>query len=45
MQTVNPLDIVPAVMQQLPGGAFLIVAAQRQQNVMTIGWGLLGILW
>jgi flavin reductase (DIM6/NTAB) family NADH-FMN oxidoreductase RutF len=45
MKTVNALDIVPAVMKQIPGGAFLTVAAKRQQNVMTIGWALVGILW
>ncbi len=45
MKLVNALDIVPAVMQQLPQGAFLTVAAKRQQNVMTIGWALVGILW
>ncbi len=45
MKPVNALDIVPAVMEQIPRGAFLTVAAQRQQNVMTIGWALVGILW
>jgi len=45
MTPVNALDIVPAVMQQLPQGAFLTVAAKRQQNVMTIGWALVGMLW
>jgi len=45
MKTVNALEIVPAVMKQLPEGAFLTVAAKRQTNVMTIGWGLVGILW
>jgi flavin reductase (DIM6/NTAB) family NADH-FMN oxidoreductase RutF len=45
MKPVNALDIVPAVMQQLPRGAFLTVAAERQRNVMTIGWALVGILW
>ena len=45
MKPVNALDIVLAVMQQLPRGAFLTVAAERQRNVMTIGWALVGILW
>jgi flavin reductase (DIM6/NTAB) family NADH-FMN oxidoreductase RutF len=45
MRTVNPLEVLPAVMQQLPSGAFLTVAANDRQNVMTIGWGLAGILW
>ena len=45
MKPVNALDIVPTMMQQLPQGAFLTVAAKRQQNVMTIGWALVGILW
>jgi len=45
MKTVNALEIVPAVMKQLPEGAFLTVAAKRQANVMTIGWALVGILW
>ena len=45
MTTVNALEIVPAVMKQIPAGAFLTVAAKRQTNVMTIGWALVGILW
>ena len=45
MKAVNALDIVPAVMRQIPGGAFLTVAAKGQKNVMTIGWALIGILW
>ena len=45
MKKVNEFEIVPAVMKQLPGGAFLTVAAKRQKNVMTIGWALVGILW
>jgi flavin reductase (DIM6/NTAB) family NADH-FMN oxidoreductase RutF len=45
MKTVDAFDIVPAVMQQIQEGAFLTVAAKRQANVMTIGWGLVGILW
>ena len=45
MKKVNELEIVPAVMKQMQGGAFLTVAAKRQKNVMTIGWALVGILW
>ncbi len=45
MNTVNPLEIVPAVMRQLPAGAFLTVAVDGKRNVMTIGWALAGILW
>ncbi len=45
MRKVDPLGILPAVMKQLPTGAFLTVAAHGQQNVMTIGWGLAGIIW
>ena len=45
MRTVNALEIVPAVMKQIPQGAFLTVATTRQRNVMTIGWALVGILW
>jgi flavin reductase (DIM6/NTAB) family NADH-FMN oxidoreductase RutF len=45
MKTVNAFAIVPAVMKQIQEGAFLTVAAKRQTNVMTIGWGLVGILW
>jgi flavin reductase (DIM6/NTAB) family NADH-FMN oxidoreductase RutF len=45
MRTVDPLEVLPTVMKQLPAGAFLTVAANNQQNVMTIGWGLAGILW
>ena len=45
MKPVNALEIVPTVMQQIPRGAFLTVAAKQQTNVMTIGWALVGILW
>src|SRR5512139_3683545 len=45
MKPVNEFEIVPAVMKQIPEGAFLTVAAKRQTNVMTIGWALVGILW
>jgi hypothetical protein len=44
MKTVNALEIVPAVMKQIPGGAFLTVAAKRQQNVMTRGEGVTGVM-
>lgn len=45
MKKLNEFEIVPAVMKQIQGGAFLTVAAKRQKNVMTIGWALVGILW
>jgi flavin reductase (DIM6/NTAB) family NADH-FMN oxidoreductase RutF len=45
MKIENEFEIVPAVMKQMRGGAFLTVEVKRQKNVMTIGWALVGILW
>jgi flavin reductase (DIM6/NTAB) family NADH-FMN oxidoreductase RutF len=45
MKDVNFKDITPAALKQIQEGAFLTVSAKGQANVMTIGWGLLGILW
>jgi flavin reductase (DIM6/NTAB) family NADH-FMN oxidoreductase RutF len=45
MTKVNEFEVVPAVMRQIQEGAFLTVAAKGHTNVMTIGWGLVGILW
>ena len=45
MKKVNEFEIVPPIMKQIQEGAFLTVTAKGQTNVMTIGWGLVGILW
>jgi len=45
MKKVNEFEIVPSLMKQIQEGAFLTVTAKGQTNVMTIGWGLVGILW
>ncbi len=33
------------VLEQLPYGAFLTVAAETRKNTMTIGWATAGIIW
>jgi len=45
MKNVNPYEIAPAALKQINEGAFLVVEAKGQKNVMTIGWALIGILW
>jgi len=35
----------PQVIQTLPKGAFLTVRHDGRDNVMTIGWGTIGIIW
>jgi len=34
-----------SLIEQLPKGAFLTVKAGNQANVMTIGWGTIGVAW
>jgi flavin reductase (DIM6/NTAB) family NADH-FMN oxidoreductase RutF len=45
MKDLNPKEISSAVLKQIEEGVFLVVGGKGQTNVMTIGWGLLGILW
>ncbi len=45
MKKVNEFDIVPPIMKHIQEGAFLTVTSGGRTNVMTIGWGLVGILW
>ncbi len=45
MKKVNEFDIAPRIMKRIEDGAFLTVAAKDRLNVMTIGWGLVGVLW
>lgn len=45
MKPQNPLSLSERVLAQLKEGAFLTVRAGASLNTMTIGWGLLGILW
>lgn len=35
----------PQVIQTLPKGAFLTVRHAGRDNVMTIGWGTIGVIW
>ena len=35
----------PQVIQTLPKGAFLTVSHGGRDNVMTIGWGTVGVIW
>lgn len=45
MKSLNPYEIAPAALKQINEGAFLVVEAKGEKNVMTIGWALIGILW
>ncbi|MBN1309430.1 MAG: flavin reductase family protein [Chitinispirillaceae bacterium] len=45
MQRVDPMAIVPEVMERIRTGAFLTVQAGDRINVMTIGWAGFGFLW
>ena len=45
MQTKNPLKLAEPLLAQLTEGAFLTVKAGASLNTMTIGWGLVGVLW
>ena len=38
-------DISKDVLEQLQRGAFLTVGTGKETNVMTIGWGQIGIMW
>jgi flavin reductase (DIM6/NTAB) family NADH-FMN oxidoreductase RutF len=43
--TVDPLSVAAEIMEQLPKGAFLTVKSRHHLNVMTIGWGTVGVMW
>ena len=45
MKTMNPLKLSESLISQLKNGAFLTVKADESLNTMTIGWGLIGVLW
>ena len=45
MHEVSLGDVAPAIMNQLPEGAFLTVAHGDEVNTMTVGWNLLGRIW
>jgi len=45
MQGVNEQEIAQQVMKQIKEGAFLVVQAGEEINLMTIGWALLGYVW
>lgn len=38
-------NITPALLTQLPRGAFLSASAEGKSNTMTIGWGTVGFIW
>lgn len=45
MQNRNPLTLSEHLLARLKGGALLTVQAGESLNTMTIGWGLIGVLW
>ena len=45
MKKIDERDIVPQALKQIQQGAFLVVKAGSQLNVMTIGWATFGVLW
>jgi flavin reductase (DIM6/NTAB) family NADH-FMN oxidoreductase RutF len=45
MKPQNPLKLSETILAQLKEGAFLTVKAGDSLNTMTIGWGLIGVLW
>lgn len=45
MKPHDPLKLPERILSQLQEGAFLTVQAGESLNTMTIGWGLIGILW
>ena len=42
---VNLSDAAGVVLRRLPRGAFLTVAYGHRVNTMTIGWGMVGVVW
>lgn len=45
MEKVGEQEIMGQSLKQISTGAFLIVQAKEQRNVMTIGWALFGYVW
>ena len=45
MKNVNPLALPESFFSQLTEGAFLTVRAGASLNTMTIGWGMIGVVW
>ncbi len=45
MKEIAFAQYAPQVTQQLPKGAFLTVHHGGRDNVMTIGWGSIGVIW
>ena len=45
MKEINFDQYAPQVIQTLPKGAFLTVRHGGRDNVMTIGWGTIGVIW
>ena len=45
MKEVAFEQYAPQVIQTLPKGAFLTVSHAGRDNVMTIGWGTVGVIW
>ncbi len=45
MQRIQIDSMLPQVMKQIKAGAFLVVRAGDDLNVMTIGWASFGIIW
>ena len=45
MKEITFDQYAPQVIQTLPKGAFLTVRHGGQDNVMTIGWGTIGVIW
>ena len=44
-ETVNPFDYSAQLLAQLRSGVLLATKADGKANIMTIGWGFLGIDW
>ena len=45
MKEITFDQYAPQVIQTLPKGAFLTVRHGGRDNVMTIGWGTIGVIW
>ena len=45
MEKIDYMAVAEKVMDQIQSGVFLTVKAGDRLNTMTIGWGLIGIVW
>lgn len=45
MKNCDPFAISEKILNQVKKGAFLTVRAGDSMNTMTIGWGLIGLIW